>query len=314
MGFCDGTSGVDTTRCAPCNFTSCKTLHVLVGQCTGRGTSDTSQCVMCSSSTTGALCGTNQFMSPMCTANNWYNGRCRNCDTRCISASDNNPQAPTGQFRLIPCSGRTSSNLVCANCTQVCPVGHYISNLCNGTGDRDTTVCTPCTCPPGHYAPNNTCTGRTTSNVLKCVPCTRFETDCPIKEGYFLSGTCSSFENTACSPCRTACQAAEVESQACAGGANRHCLPDISCYKDCPPGTYELVACRPPNVAQRCVRCSQCPVGYHIKRQCSGRNDTVCQKCTSSICTDDQYNAQFAPSGGCQVRIAVTEHGWLVSL
>lgn len=299
MGFCDGTSGVDTTRCAPCNFTSCKTLETLVGQCTGRGTRDTSQCVMCSSSTTGSACGTNQFMSTMCTANNWYNGKCSNCNTRCIAASDNSLLAPTGQFRLIPCSGRTSSNLVCANCTQVCPVGHYISNLCNGTADKDTTVCTPCTCPPGFYAPNNTCTGRTTRNVLQCVPCTQFE-NCTVKDGYFLSGTCSTFENTACSRCRSECQAAEVETQACADGANRHCLPDISCYKDCPSGFYESVACRPPNVAQNCTRCTQCPVGYHIKQQCSGRNDTICQRCTSSICTDDDYNAQFAPSGGCQ--------------
>ncbi len=301
VGFCDGTSGVDTTRCAPCNFTSCKTLETLVGQCTGRDTRDTSQCVPCSTQD-GIPCGSNQYMdTSMCNAaTNWYGGRCKNCDTRCISAYDNSSLAPSGQYKLIPCTGLTSSNLVCANCTQNCPVGSYITSLCDGTGDSDTAKCEPCTCPPGYYARTNTCNGRQTYNSLDCVPCTTFDS---CLDHHYLSGTCSTFSNTACTPCRSKCGAAEIEARTCTNGTNRFCLPDLACYQDCPTGFFEAVACQPPNVAQQCVRCSQCPVGYHIKEQCSGRNDTVCQRCTSSICTDDQYNAQFAPSGGCQVWI-----------
>jgi hypothetical protein len=43
VGFCDGTTSTDATKCAPCNATTCKSLHVLVNQCTGRGKNDTSR-------------------------------------------------------------------------------------------------------------------------------------------------------------------------------------------------------------------------------------------------------------------------------
>jgi len=299
VGFCDGTSGIDTTSCAPCNYTSCETLQTLVGQCTGMDTRDTSQCVRCSTQD-GTPCATNQYVdTTLCNATtNWYGGKCRNCDTMCLSHADNSSLAPTGQYRLIPCTGLTNSNLVCANCTQNCPLGHYITTLCDGSGDSDTAKCEACTCPDGFYARRNTCTGKQTFNSLECVPCTAFES-CP--DGHYLSGTCSTLSNTACTPCRSQCKAAEVEAQTCgSGGRNRVCLPDLACFQDCPVGFYESTPCRPPNVAQQCTACSQCPVGYHIKQQCSNRNDTVCQRCTSSICTEDQYNAQFAPSGGCQ--------------
>lgn len=227
IGFCDGTTSSDATRCAPCNYTSCKPMHVLVGQCTGRGTADTSKCVPCTDPS-GAGCGANQYMQQLCSPASLYDGQCRNCELSCLGAALNSSLAPTGQYRLIPCTGTTSSNLVCANCSQNCPLGSYVASLCDGTGTKDTTTCAACACPSGYYAPNNTCTGSTTRNTLQCVPCTN-ATSCP--EGQYLSGACSTFSNPACTPCRSQCKAAEVEAQACAGGKNRVCLPDFACFQ-----------------------------------------------------------------------------------
>lgn len=203
-------------------------MNVLVNQCTGRGTSDTARCVPCSDPT-GVGCGYNQYMAAMCSSSSLYDGQCKNCDTACIGAQSNSSLAPTGQYKLVQCTGGTNSNLVCANCTQNCPLGYYITNLCNGTGSSDTATCAPCTCPAGFYAPNNTCTGTTTSNVLRCVPCTNMSS-CAATESY-LSGQCSTFSNVQCTSCRTACGPAEIEVQACANGTNRRCLPDPSCFQ-----------------------------------------------------------------------------------
>ena len=71
--------------------------------------------------------------------------------------------------------------------------------------------------------------------------------------------------------------------------------------QDCPAGSYESRACAPPNVRQICTPCLQCPRGFYIRTPCSAKNDTVCERCTSSVCTDDRYNAQFGALGGCQV-------------
>ena len=227
IGFCDGTTSSDATLCAPCNYTSCRPLHILVNQCTGRGTSDTSRCVPCSDPS-GIGCGSNQYMQQLCSGSSLYDGICRTCDSSCISASANSSLAPTGQFRLIPCTGATSSNLVCANCSQNCPLGYYVTNLCNGSVALDTTTCAACSCPAGYYAPNNTCTGTTTRNALQCLPCTN-ASSCP--ENYYLSGQCSTFSDTSCTPCRSKCKSAEVEAQACADGKNRACLPDFACFQ-----------------------------------------------------------------------------------
>lgn len=302
IAFCDGTTTSDSTLCAPCNVTSCKPMNVLVGQCTGRGTSDTARCVPCTDPT-GTGCGYNQYMGTMCSSASLYDGQCRNCDTACISAGSNSPAAPTGQFKLIPCTGATSSNLVCANCTQNCQRGYYVTNLCNGTGTSDTATCAPCTCPSGYYAPNNTCNGTTTSNVLSCVPCTssNVTASCPLLGvGYYLSGQCSTFSNPQCTPCRTQCGAAEIEVRPCANGTNRLCLPDPSCFQDCPAGYFESRACLPPAVRQVCSPCTTCPKGYYTQVTCSAKADTVCARCTSSVCADDRFNAQFAALGGCQ--------------
>lgn len=67
----------------------------------------------------------------------------------------------------------------------------------------------------------------------------------------------------------------------------------------CVAGRYESRACSPPNVVQVCTLCSTCPPGTYIKQACNSKNDTVCEKCTSSICTSDSYNAQFGPPNGC---------------
>ena len=227
IGFCDGTTSRDATRCAPCNYTSCRPMHVLVNQCTGRGTVDLSKCVPCTDPST-AGCGFNQYMHQLCSATSLYDGVCRNCELSCIGASANSSLAPTGQFKLIPCTGTTSSNLVCANCSQNCALGYYVTNLCNGTGTSDATTCAECTCPAGSYAPSNTCTGSTTRNTLQCVPCTN-ASSCP--ENHYLSGTCSTFSNPTCTPCRSGCKSAEVEAQACANGKNRVCLPDFACFQ-----------------------------------------------------------------------------------
>jgi hypothetical protein len=169
-------------------------------------------------------------MQQLCSAASLYDGQCRNCELSCISASANSSLAPTGQYKLIPCTGTTTSNLVCANCSQNCALGYYIINLCNGTGTKDTTTCAACTCPAGFYALNNTCTGSTTRNTLQCVPCTNASS---CAEGQYLSGTCSTFSNPVCTPCRSQCKSAEVEAQACAGGKNRACLPDFACFQVC---------------------------------------------------------------------------------
>ena len=296
MGFCDGTTSTDATKCAPCNFTTCKPLHVLVNQCTGRGTNDTSKCVACSESN-GIGCSANQYMAQMCSPASLYDGKCQNCDISCISAASGSAQAPTGQYKLIPCNGLTNSNLVCANCTQNCPVGEYVTNLCDGMGTKDTAKCAACTCPAGTYAPNNTCVGNTTRNVLVCTACTKADA-CP--DGYYLSGECSTFSNPVCTPCRSACGVAEIEAQKCSGEVNRLCLPDVACFQDCPSGSFESRPCSPPNVKQQCTACSSCAKGYYVQQPCSPKNDTKCERCTSSICIDDAYNAQFSAVTACQ--------------
>jgi hypothetical protein len=329
VGFCDGKSSTDTTRCAPCNFTSCKPLHILVNQCTGRSSVDTASCVPCTDSSEQG-CSSNQFMGRMCSASSLYNGACQNCDVACISAAAKNSASPTGQYKLIPCTGLTSSNLVCANCRQNCAIGEYIANLCDGMGTKDSAMCEKCTCPDGQYAKNNLCMGNTTNNVLTCTQCTNASS---CAEGYYLSGTCSNFSNTACTKCRSRCGAAEIEGSVCKErqkqvqdvnysgrcfadsllhthtrthtythtlDLRRICLPDVACFQDCPAGFFESRQCSPPNVVQQCTACKICPTGYYIQTPCSRNNDTECARCTSSICVSDEYNAQFSTSGGCQ--------------
>ena len=295
MGFCNGTTSVDVTQCAPCNFTTCRPLHVLVNQCTGRSSTDTASCVPCTDASEEG-CSANQYMGRMCSASSLYDGVCQNCDVSCVGAAANSRLSPTGQYRLIPCSGLTNSNLVCANCLQNCPPGEYITNLCDGTSIKDTATCSKCTCPAGSYAPNNTCTGNTTANTLRCVQCTN-ASSCPA--GHYLSGECSTFSNTACTKCRSTCGVAETEVRRCENGENRYCLSNEACFQDCPRGFYESRPCSPPNVVQKCTACSACPQGSYIQTQCSQKNDTECARCTSSICVGDEHNAQFGAAGGC---------------
>jgi hypothetical protein len=223
----------------------------------------------------------------MCSPESLYDGVCANCRLAC----------PPGQFKRIPCTGGTSSDLVCANCTQNCPLGHYVAGICSGEGTKDTATCERCTCPGGQYARTNACTGATTSNALSCVACTN-ASSCPA--GHYLSGTCSALTNTACTPCRSKCKSAEVEVQACSQGLNRKCLPDPSCFQDCPSGMYESRACSPPDTRQVCSACTQCPPGFYVRSPCSAKNDTQCARCTSTVCVDDRFNAQFGPIGGCR--------------
>lgn len=288
VGVCDGTTNRDTTLCAPCNHTSCKPFEILTNQCTGMGFADTSRCVPCSDST-GTGCAQNQFMRTMCSASSLYDGVCANCRVQCSGPTM--PEKPTGEYRLVPCNGRTDTDLVCAPCQRNCPAGEYVDSLCDGTTDVDTTVCTPCACPEGHYAPNNTCTGNTTSDVLQCVPCTLAE-ECPA--GEYLAGVCSTFSNPRCVACRTPCREAEVEARPCENGENRVCLPDDACFRDCPRGTtYESRACQPPRVTQVCSNCTLCAKGYFVEKPCGLKSDTVCKRCTPAICADDAFNAQF---------------------
>ena len=217
--FCDGTSTVDTTGCMTCNSTACKPAYVLVNQCTGLGTVDKSTCVSCFPNN-GAGCLRNQYVSRMCTAAacelaqltenekqaclksaSIYDGQCSDCKTSCLPPSTaaqatlSSATLPSaGQYILIPCSGTTNSDLVCANCRPGgCQPGEYVSSLCtSGSTSYDTTECKTCTCPSGSYAPNNTCTGNTTSNVLNCIQCTK-ATSCPA--GQFLLGECSTFSS-----------------------------------------------------------------------------------------------------------------------
>jgi hypothetical protein len=230
------------------------------------------RCVACSESS-GIGCASNQYMESVCSASSMYDGRCKNCNLSCLNAGSS--LAPTGQFKLIQCNGLTSSNLFCANCTQNCPMGEYVTKLCNGTTTKDTAECTLCTCPAGYYASNNTCTGNTTSNVLQCKPC-RNVSSC--QKGYYLSGECSTFSNTGCTPCRSKCRAAETEAQKCEDGKNRICLPDYGCFKDCADGFYEKMQCKPPNIKQVCMECTRCQPGFFVKRACSAKNDTECAR------------------------------------
>lgn len=64
-------------------------------------------------------------------------------------------------------------------------------------------------------------------------------------------------------------------------------------------GKYESRPCSPPNVIQVCTVCSTCPAGSYIRQACSAKSNTICERCTSSICTSDNYNAQFGPPNGC---------------
>lgn len=102
-----------------------------------------------------------------------------------------------------------------------------------------------------------------------------------------------------CTPCRAPCGLAEIEVKSCNVTSDRRCLPNPSCYQDCPPGKFESRPCSPPNVVQVCTVCSTCPAGYYIKAACTPKQDTVCAPCTPSICTSDAYNAQFGPPNGC---------------
>ena len=305
---CDGTTYSDSTLCIPCNNTSCKSLNILEKQCTGRGFVDASQCTPCSDPG-GSGCLSNQYMHFMCDGSSLYNGVCRSCATSCLgpTASLNSSLgnasfaggglAPTGQYKLIDCTGKTSTNLVCGNCTQQCPVGSYVTNLCSGTGSTDTVRCQKCTCPAGTYALNNTCSGTTIRNTLQCIPCTQ-SSSCP--PGYYLYGECSTFSNPVCIQCRPPCGSVEVEISACSSDRNRFCLPNNQCFEKCPAGFFESRACKPPSVMRECTACTACPAGYYIQQPCSRTQDTVCQKCVSaSFCTDDSINAVFCTVGIC---------------
>ena len=251
----------------------------------------------------------NQYMKYMCLPGvSIVNGMCADCTTSCLAPTSANSTsltasytggaAPTGQYRLIECSGNTSTNLICANCSQQCQVGFFVGGtLCTGAGTKDTTRCEPCTCPAGYYAPNNTCTGTTVRNVLQCIPCTS-ASSCP--DGHYLYGTCSAFSNPVCIQCRPPCGAVELEVRACSKAANRQCLPNTRCFERCQAGTYETTACNPPSTMQECTPCSECPAGQFIKRPCTHESNTQCQPCLSApFCADDASNAVFGVVGAC---------------
>lgn len=152
----------------------------------------------------------------------------------------------------MPCTGTTTNNIVCGKCRPGgCMAGEYISSQCNGSTTKDTTECMPCSCPAGSYALNNTCTGTTESNTLACASC-RLPSTCIANKEY-LSGSCSSFYNPQCLPCRSQCGASEIEVQPCTQQSDRRCLPNPSCFFDCPAGTYEARACNPPAITQASI-------------------------------------------------------------
>lgn len=245
-----GNTTKDTTECKTCNATACKPANILLNQCTGRGTSDRSRCVSCFPNN-GQGCSANQYVSTLCSAAlcellpgvvspdvvaactksaSIYDGQCTSCKTSCSSSG-------SGQYILVPCSGSTASDIVCADCAPAgCRKGQYIADACSGTTSFDTTQCTDCTCPAGRYAPNNTCTGLSTANnSLSCIACT---STCPA--GQFLAGgECSTFFNPRCANCRSPCGLAEIEVKACNVTSDRKCLPNPSCYQDCPSGEQQ---------------------------------------------------------------------------
>lgn len=152
----------------------------------------------------------------------------------------------------MPCTGTTTNNIVCGKCRPGgCMAGEYISSQCNGSTTKDTTECMHCSCPAGSYALNNTCTGTTESNTLACASC-RLPSTCIANKEY-LSGSCSSFYNPQCLPCRSQCGASEIEVQPCTQQSDRRCLPNPSCFFDCPAGTYEARACNPPAITQASI-------------------------------------------------------------
>lgn len=315
--FCYGNSTVDSTQCKTCNVTSCPppqvfspaplmTLgkieltmcvrldQVLMNQCTGLDTVDRSRCVTC-----GTQCGGQEYMSRLCSfaqgfAMNasLYDQTCTACKSKCEK----------GQYIRIACSGGTCNDTVCSACKPFgCNSGEYLSTECSGETTKDTAVCNACTCPAGKYASNNTCTGKTSSNDLNCT--TRLTAASCIRQGSspeYLSGTCSTFSNPVCMPCRSSCGPAEIEVQACTATTDRQCLPDPACFAECPPGSYETRACRAPNILQVCAPCSKCAAGSYVSGQCKGNSDTQCQQCTAAHCPADGFNANFGSVGGCR--------------
>lgn len=236
--FCLGNSTSDVTKCKACNITSplaCKPSHILVNQCTGTSSVDATRCLPCSPNN-GRGCDTNQFVSRLCSsvlfpsnpAASIYDGRCSDCMTSC----------PRGQYMLLPCTtGRTNSDLVCANCSiQSCPAGFYVGNECNGSSTTDTAECLPCSCPAGQYlpffnvtSPSSAASCNSTNPLLQgCTLCT-LSSSC--SAGFFLSGQCTTQSNPTCEPCRPSCGLAEVEAVPCSISTDRRCLPNPGCYQ-----------------------------------------------------------------------------------
>lgn len=297
--FCYGNTTEDVTACKTCNVTSCPPPQILVNQCSGLETVDRSQCATC-----GKLCSKEEYTSKLCSFSSassaantsLYDGICTVCTSRC----------PPNHYVRIACTGSTANDTLCSPCRpNGCSSGEYIASACDGTSAKDTTQCQPCTCPSGSYAPNNTCSsGKTLSNNLACVACTSSST---CASGQYLAGTCSTFSNPFCVACRPACGPAEIEVQACTRTTDRRCLPNPACFSECPSGTYESRACRPPNIVQVCTPCSKCPAGSFISGVCKGSNDTQCSPCTAPHCPSRAYNGNFGLPGGCTGSEEITE-------
>jgi len=261
-------------------------LNTRSRRCEGNQIYDTSTCIDCNAECVSASNdpqGRGQFIERECTqSTNDY--VCRPCTGAC----------PIGTFISSVCNGKGRTDTGCSFCTSFCVEaqkgvagahGQYISGRCSGLGTSDVQTCVDCKqCPAGYY-PSGLCDGRSFNDTVECIKC---RTTCP--EGFYLKGDCR-VEEVRCVQCDAPCSNVSEflrETQACANGTNRVCQPTSRC-KDasCPPGYYESSTCTDAEGPKFCTRCRSCGKGEYESRSCANAHNRECKNCTRE-CPDSR--------------------------
>lgn len=285
---CDGTTPFDAVTCGDCGIQTqlqCADDHFLVNACTGLGTSDTAQCVLCATTCQNHVddpLGRGQYISSLCTPGNINDFTCTHCSGNC---------AP-GEFISEPCDGKTLHDRQCTPCRSTCPSGQYIS--LNGCADgsakssTDPSTCVVCNTCPGAFSPDKECDGTLTQDVT-CVACP--PPTCTGPEEY-VRGTCGTGEVVECVSCSWTggCPAGYTETQACTSTTDRVCVPTTTCEDDCPAGFYQAEPCTDISIPKVCTACTTCSAGKYQATDCTPISDAVCNDC--------RYSCVNQPSAG----------------
>jgi hypothetical protein len=168
-------------------------------------------------------------------------------------------------------------------CTSFCPTGTYKDGTCTGQTSTDVVRCLPCKmCKAGEYV-SGSCTGGVTGDIT-CVTC---KTKC--SAGQYITQTCDGrgAQDTQCASCTSSCSSGFYLSGACDGSSFTNVVRCQACTQTCAPGQFITPTSVCSGVTTRdtvtCSTCkTSCPAGAYLMGSCqaNGTRDFTCQPCT----------------------------------